>query len=70
VLDYWANFNDGYGAEAGDLFQEIPPNFGRLICFDGRLPHGVRRGPLTKEGLSEGVTTNERTNERTTNKIK
>ena len=43
VLDYWRHFNDGYGAEEPDLFEVVPPRFGRLLAFDGRLPHGVRR---------------------------
>ena len=32
VLDYWAHCNDGYAAEAGDLFQEVAPHFGRLLA--------------------------------------
>lgn len=30
------------GKELDHLFARVPPRFGRMLVFDGRLPHGVR----------------------------
>jgi hypothetical protein len=35
-------FSTGRGQELDHLFARVPPRFGRLLAFDGRLPHGVR----------------------------
>ena len=43
VLDYWRGFDSSRGLEVGDLLMEVEPEFNRLLCFDARVPHGVRR---------------------------
>ena len=43
VLDYWRGFDSSRGLEVGDLLTEVPPLYNRLLCFDARVPHGVRR---------------------------
>jgi hypothetical protein len=35
-------FAPNQGKELDHLFARVPPRFGRLLVFDGRLPHGVR----------------------------
>jgi len=35
-------FSAGRGQELDTLFARVPPRFGRLLAFDGRMPHGVR----------------------------
>jgi hypothetical protein len=36
------SFRANQGQELDHLFARVPPRFGRLLVFDGRLPHGVR----------------------------
>ena len=50
ILDYWRGF-ETYGLEEGDIFSRVEPRFGRITCFDPRLPHGVRqvRGPRSMD---------------------
>lgn len=43
VLDYWSDFVSETSIEEGDLLQVIPARFNRLVVFDPRVPHGVRR---------------------------
>ena len=43
VLDYWQGFESTRSIEEGELIREIPPEFGRLVVFDPRIPHGVRQ---------------------------
>lgn len=43
VLDYWNGFVSERSVEQGDLIRAIEPRFGRLVVFDPRIPHGVRR---------------------------
>lgn len=42
VLDYWHGFESTRSIEEGELIREVPPQFGRLVVFDPRIPHGVR----------------------------
>ncbi|MBX3211164.1 MAG: hypothetical protein KF850_03960 [Labilithrix sp.] len=46
LLDYWqsARFLRGEDLGAGSrrLLQEVPAEYGQLVVFDGRFPHGVR----------------------------
>lgn len=43
VLDYWSGFVSNRGLEEGDIFDTVEPEFNRLLVFDPRTPHGVRR---------------------------
>lgn len=43
TLDFWRDFESGRGVEKEELIREIPPRFNRLLVFDPRLPHGVKR---------------------------
>jgi hypothetical protein len=43
VLDYWRGFVSERSVEQDQLITAIPPKFGRLVVFDPRIPHGVRR---------------------------
>ncbi len=43
VLDYWHGFESTRSIEEGELIREVPPEFGRLVVFDPRIPHGVRQ---------------------------
>lgn len=43
VLDYWTGFTSQRSLEENDLVEAIPPLFNRLVVFDPRRPHGVRR---------------------------
>ncbi len=43
VLDYWRDFQSERGVEEAQLVEEIEPRFSRLVVFDPRRPHGVRR---------------------------
>lgn len=49
VLDYWRRFESGRGVEEPQLLEAIAPRFNRLVVFDPRLPHGVRRVEGTHE---------------------
>lgn len=49
-LDYWRNFDGSRGLEFDDLLERHDPTpFGRLLCFDGRLPHRVSRVDGTRD---------------------
>lgn len=60
VLDYWRGFDGSRGLEGGSVVERVDPApFGRVICFDGRVPHAVsgvkgtrdpRRGRLVLTG--------------------
>jgi len=43
VLDYWRDFVSVRSIEQDELIRSVPPRFGRLVAFDPRIPHGVRR---------------------------
>ncbi|MFL5322442.1 MAG: hypothetical protein ACJ790_22475 [Myxococcaceae bacterium] len=43
VLDYWSGFTSVRSLEEENLVREVPSLFNRLLVFDPRIPHGVRR---------------------------
>jgi hypothetical protein len=43
ALDFWRDFQSVRGVEEPELVEEVPAKFNRLVVFDPRLPHGVRR---------------------------
>lgn len=43
VLDFWRGFTSTRAVEEPELLDEVPAKFNRLVVFDPRLPHGVRR---------------------------
>ena len=43
VMDYWDGFASQGIVEEPQVLQAIPPRFNRLVVFDPRIPHGVRR---------------------------
>ncbi|MFT3837300.1 MAG: hypothetical protein QM723_09930 [Myxococcaceae bacterium] len=43
VLDWWGGFQSSRGVEEPELIEEVPARFNRLVVFDPRRPHGVRR---------------------------
>jgi hypothetical protein len=43
MLDWWADFRSTRRVEEPDLLRAIPARFDRLVVFDPRIPHGVRR---------------------------
>lgn len=46
VLDHWseaAHDEQQQGLEEGGILETVEPTFGRLLVFDPRIPHGVRR---------------------------
>lgn len=43
VLDYWSGFTSSRSLEESELMEEVPARFNRLVVFDPRRPHGVRR---------------------------
>jgi hypothetical protein len=43
VLDFWSDFVSVRSVEEPDLVHAIEPRFDRLVVFDPRVPHGVRR---------------------------
>src|SRR3989344_4885962 len=43
TLDYWANLGKSRGLEEDGVVREVAPRFNRLLVFDPRIPHGVRR---------------------------
>ena len=43
VLDYWSDFVSARSVEQPELVRAVAPRFGRLVVFDPRIPHGVRR---------------------------
>ena len=52
VLDFWHDFRSTRSVEEGELVRAIEPEFGRLVAFDPRVPHGVRQvsGTLDPRG--------------------
>ena len=49
ALDYWGGALAWGSAEEPSFVEELAPRFGRLLAFDPRLPHGVRRVEGTRE---------------------
>ena len=43
VLDFWRGFTSTRAVEEPELLDEVPARFNRLVAFDPRIPHGVRR---------------------------
>lgn len=43
VLEFWKRFESVRSVEEPDVLEEIAPKFNRLVVFDPRLPHAVRR---------------------------
>lgn len=44
VLDYWRGYDGSRGLEAASIVERHDPTpFGRLLVFDGRVPHAVSR---------------------------
>ena len=43
VLDFWRGFVSARAVEEPEVLDEVPAKFNRLVAFDPRLPHGVRR---------------------------
>lgn len=43
LLDYWGEFASTRGLEEGEILEAVPSRFNRLVAFDPRIPHGVRR---------------------------
>jgi hypothetical protein len=43
VLDYWSDFRSVRGVEEAEVLEAVPPEWNRLVVFDPRIPHGVRR---------------------------
>lgn len=43
VLSYWSNYASSDDRELRSLVDLVEPDFNRLVVFDPRLPHGVRR---------------------------
>lgn len=50
ILDYWRHFDASRGLEVDDIIDRYDPQpFGRLLVFDGRLPHRVSRISGTRD---------------------
>jgi hypothetical protein len=43
VLDYWMGLAYRASVERDQIERTVAPTFGRLVVFDPRIPHGVRR---------------------------
>lgn len=43
VLDFWRDFISTQAVEEPELLASVPARFNRLVAFDPRIPHGVRR---------------------------
>jgi hypothetical protein len=43
VLDFWRTADLSRGMEEQDILETIDPEMNRLVVFDPRIPHGVRR---------------------------
>lgn len=43
VLDHWRGFVSARAVEEPEVLDEVPARFNRLVAFDPRIPHGVRR---------------------------
>jgi len=50
ILDYWRGFDGSRGLEADSIIERVDPApFGRVVCFDGRVPHSVSRVRGTRD---------------------
>ncbi|MBX5482046.1 MAG: hypothetical protein IRZ16_09455 [Myxococcaceae bacterium] len=49
VLDWWSGFRSTRSVEEPDVLRAVPSKFNRLVAFDPRIPHGVRRVEGTKD---------------------
>jgi hypothetical protein len=49
ILDYWRHQPFLGGLEERAIFESIPAEFNRLVVFDPRVPHGVRRVEGTED---------------------
>ena len=50
ILDYWRGFDGSRGLEADSIVDRVDPApFGRVVCFDGRVPHSVSRVRGTRD---------------------
>ncbi|KAL4859895.1 putative dolichyl-diphosphooligosaccharide--protein glycosyltransferase subunit 3B [Chlorella vulgaris] len=54
VLDYWRSFDSSKGTETPQLVTHVPPQYGQLLVFDGRIPHGVRQVEGTRGNPLDG----------------
>lgn len=43
ILDFWSGFQSTRALEEPEVLREVAPEFNRLVVFDPRIPHGVRR---------------------------
>lgn len=43
VLDFWRGFVSTRAVEEPEVLDEVEARFNRLVAFDPRIPHGVRR---------------------------
>jgi len=43
ALDFWRMADLSHGMEQDDILEAIAPEMNRLVVFDPRIPHGVRR---------------------------
>jgi hypothetical protein len=43
VLDWWSGFSSTRSVEEAELVRAVPARWNRLVVFDPRIPHGVRR---------------------------
>ncbi len=43
VLDFWRGFESARAVEEREVLDEVSARFNRLVAFDPRIPHGVRR---------------------------
>jgi hypothetical protein len=53
LLEFWRGFTSLRSLEEPDLLEAIEPRFNRLVVFDPRLPHAVRRVDGSME-MTEG----------------
>ena len=49
MLDYWRHQPAMRSLEEGEILQSVPAEFNRLVVFDPRVPHGVRRVEGTED---------------------
>ena len=50
ILDYWRGFDGSRGLEADSIVERVDPApFGRVVCFDWRVPHSVSRVRGTRD---------------------
>jgi hypothetical protein len=43
VLNYWQEFDLAGGVQEDELFELVDPEFNRLVVFDPRIPHAVKK---------------------------